>query len=220
MTFSLPPVVPVRDRRARRSRSALLRAAVDLVGERGTAAVPISDLADAADVSRQVLYQQFGDRDALLLEAALDLARRDLMPRLGDPAAAVPGRARSLAVARHFAEHRGFYRALMTGSTAFALGKALSGLLVPFNRQLFQEALGGTLDARTMDDLAMCLAGGGQALVCAWLIEGEDPLDPEEFADRTTRMVTVLVSALLTVHAPGGAPGALASGQPGERTIR
>jgi AcrR family transcriptional regulator len=220
VTFSLPPAVPVRDRRARRSRSALLRAAIDLVGERGTAAVPISDIAEAADVSRQVLYQQFGDRDALLLEAALDLARRDLMPRLGDPAAAVPGRARSLAVARHFAEHRGFYRALMSGSIAFALGKAMTGLLMPFHRQLFQEAFSGSLDARTVGDLATCLAGGGHALVCAWVIDGEDPLDPEEFADRITRMVAVLVHALLAAHAPGNEPGIPTSGQPDERTIR
>ncbi|MBL7500857.1 TetR/AcrR family transcriptional regulator [Frankia sp. CNm7] len=188
----------------RRSRAALLRAAIELVTERGTAAVPISELAEAADVSRQVLYQQFGDRDALLLEAALDLARRDLMPRLGDPAATVPGRARSLALARHFAEYRGFYRAVMTGSTAFALSRALEGLLVPFNRRLFHEAFGGTLDARTVDDLATYLTGGGHAFVYSWLIDGDDPLDPEEFADRLTRMVSVVVDALLARHAAGG----------------
>lgn len=204
VTFSPPAPPPVRDRRVRRSRSALLRAAVDLVTAQGTSAVPISELAEAADVSRQVLYQQFGDRDALLLEAALDLTRHDLMPRLGDPAAAVPGRARTLAVATHFARYRAFYQALMTGSTAFALGRSLMGLFVPFNRQLFQEAFGGTLDARTVDDLATYLAGGGHAFICAWLIDTDGPLDPEEFADRLTRMVSVLVDGLLDAHTPGG----------------
>jgi hypothetical protein len=36
----------------------------------------------AADVSRQLVYQQFGDRDTLLLEAALDLATTELVRRV------------------------------------------------------------------------------------------------------------------------------------------
>jgi len=55
-----------------------------LVTERGTAAVSLSDIAEAADVSRRVVYQHFGDRDTLLLEAGLDLARRELLPYLAD----------------------------------------------------------------------------------------------------------------------------------------
>jgi len=31
-------------------------------------------------VSRQVVYVQFGDRDSLLVEAAVDLVRRELFP--------------------------------------------------------------------------------------------------------------------------------------------
>lgn len=174
-----------------------MRSAVTLVTERGTAAVPISDIAEAADVSRQVLYQQFGDRDCLLLEAALDLMRRELLPRLADDPQVLPGRARSLAVARHYADHRVFYRALMTGSTAFALDKAQKRLVVPFNRQVIQQMCGGQLDARMVEDLATFLTGGGGAFVTAWVVEGEDPLDPEEFADRLMRMVAVLADALL-----------------------
>src|SRR5215472_1591063 len=68
-----------RDRRVVRSRSALMRAAVALVGERGTTAVPIPDIAEAADVSRQLVYLHFGNREMLLLEAALDLARKELL---------------------------------------------------------------------------------------------------------------------------------------------
>lgn len=68
------------DRRVLRSRSALMRAAVSLAVERGTTNITVSDIAEAADVSRQLLYQQFGDRD------------------------------RALAAAGHFARHRSFYR--------------------------------------------------------------------------------------------------------------
>lgn len=190
MTFEA--IAPVRDRRVRRSRSALMRAAVALVAERGTAAVAISDLAEAADVSRQVVYQQFGDRDTLLLEAALDLARRELMPHL-ETAPGLDGRGRALAVARHFAGHRVFYRAILTSSCAFALNKALSGLLIPVNRQSVRHRYGQRLDPRTTEDLATFVTGGAAAFVNSWVIEGDDPLAPEEFAERLMRVMSVLM---------------------------
>ncbi|MFD9122937.1 TetR/AcrR family transcriptional regulator [Streptomyces bottropensis] len=82
-----------------------MRAAVELVTERGTAAVPLSDIAEAADVSQRVVYQHFGDRDALLLEAGLDLARRELLPQLADAPPGTTTREQTLATARHFAGH-------------------------------------------------------------------------------------------------------------------
>ena len=110
-----------------------MRAAVDLVEEHGTAAISITDIADAADVSRQVLYQQFGDRDALLLEAAFDLVRNDLLTAL-EEAPGEPGldRATMLMSVRHFAEHRVFYRALLTSASSYALIDGLSTLSCRF----------------------------------------------------------------------------------------
>ncbi len=181
----------------RRSRAALMRAAVELVSERGSAAVPVSELAEAADVSRQVLYQQFGDRDALLLEAALDLVRRELLGELTAPGGED---AAALALGRHFARYRRFYRALLTGASAFALNKALTGLFLPVNRANLGRALGGRLDAEGLEDLATFLTGGAGAVVNAWVVDGPDPLDPREFAGRLLRMQAV-VAALLTKEA-------------------
>jgi len=171
-----------------------MRAAIALVGERGTAAVPVSEIADAADVSRQLVYQHFGDRDTLLLEAAVDLARRELLPSLADVRPAPGRRAPALAVARHFAEHRAFYRALLTGSSAFALNRELTELLIPVNRQVVQRVYGKLLDPRTIDDLATFLTGGSAAFVNTWVVEGADPLDPEEFTDRLLRMLSVVLA--------------------------
>ena len=67
-----------RELRAVRSRAALFAAAVELVSVRGSANVPVTDLAEAAGVSRQLVYLHFADRDALLVAAATDLARREL----------------------------------------------------------------------------------------------------------------------------------------------
>lgn len=182
---------PVKDRRVRRSRAALMRAAVDLVSERDSTAVAVSEIAEAADVSRQVLYQQFGDRDSLLLEAAQDLVRRELLTELPDDE-----RAALLALARHFAAHRRFYRALLTGASAFAFTEALTGLFLPHNRRHLGRALGDVLDPQGVEDLATFLTGGAGAVVNAWVVDGPDPLDANAFADRLMRVRTVVTSMI------------------------
>lgn len=188
---------PAKDRRVRRSRSSLMRAAIDLVTERDSAAVPVSDIAEAADVSRQVLYQQFGDLDTLLLQTALDLIRRELLDDW-DADAVLPdgGRASTLAMARHFASHRRFYRALLTGSCAFALNKALTSLFLPLNRQVIGQLHGTRLDPQTVEDLAAFVTGGAAAVVNTWVVEGPDPLDPEEFTARLMRIRSVVTAAM------------------------
>jgi AcrR family transcriptional regulator len=69
-----------------------MAAAVRLVSERGTTALPVTDLAEAADVSRQLVYLQFGDRDALLVAAAADQVTSDepRQPRPATPLAPPP----------------------------------------------------------------------------------------------------------------------------------
>jgi hypothetical protein len=97
-----------------------------------------------------------------------------------------------------------FYRAMVTGSCAFALNKALTGLLIPVNRQVVRQMLGERLDARTVEDLAMCLTGAGAAFFNTWVVEGADPLDPEEFTDRLMRMVSVVTASLRQPTTPHG----------------
>lgn len=175
-----------RELRAVRSRAALFAAAVELVSGRGSANVPVTDLAEAAGVSRQLVYLHFADRDALLVAAAIDLARRELV--FGEES----GRAAVLATARHFAAHRAFYRALLTGPCAFALTTALTDLLAPGNRQVVRALFGDQVPAATADDLAVFVTGGAGALINAWLLGDEDPLDPEELTDRLVRLMHTL----------------------------
>ncbi len=164
--------------------------------ERGTTAVPISDLAEVADVSRQVIYQQFGDRDTLLLAAALELAQGELLPGLVDAPHPIAERDQTLAMARHFADHRVFYRAMFTGSCAFELNKMLNALLMPVNAQFVRQLYGGRHDPGTIEDLAAFLTGGASAVFNEWVVEGVDPLDPEEFADRLMRLASLILAAM------------------------
>ncbi|MDT3444557.1 MULTISPECIES: TetR/AcrR family transcriptional regulator [unclassified Pseudofrankia] len=169
-------------------------AAVSLVVERGTSAVGVSDIARAADVSRQLLYQQFGDRDTLLLEAALDLARRELVPSISE---APDTRTRVLATTQHFAHHRSFYRAMMTGPCSYELSKVLQGVLHDFNAQLVLQASDRRLPADLVEDLTGFVIGGWAAIFNSWVVDGPDPLDAEAFADRLMRLLTVLT---VTIH--------------------
>ena len=203
------PAGPVLDRRVRRSRAALMRAAVDLVSERGTTAVSVSDLAATANVSRQLVYQQFGDRDTLLLEAARDFADRKLVQRIahsdrGDSGPRDPG-GRALAAVRHFAEHRSFYRAMLTGPCGYRLSRELSALLAPVNRRLALSMAGADADPALVDDLTEFVTGGSAAVINDWLVQAPDPLDAEAFAARLTRMQRALAA---TATATGTLPAA------------
>src|SRR5512139_1758813 len=193
MGFEQSTSAPATDRRVRRTRSALMRAAVTLVTERGTAAVSLSDLAEAADVSRQVVYQQFGDRETLLLEAALDLVRSELLPELADLSRTTDVHAPVLAVARHFADHRAFYRAILTSSCAYGLNKALTGFFLPVNQQAVDLLWDGRLGRQEADDLAAFLTGGYSALINTWVVEGDEPLDPREFSDRLIQTISAVL---------------------------
>jgi AcrR family transcriptional regulator len=192
------------DRRVLRSRSALFAAAVRLVSERATTAIPVADLADAADVSRRVVYLHFADGDSLLVEAAVDLIRRELIPQAEDGAGPFE---RVLAVARHFAEHRPFYRTMLTGPCAFALTRTLNSLFGSLNRDEVRE-LFGEVDEATADDLSAFVAAGTGAIVHEWLIDGADPLDPAGLAGRLTRLGSAFAgghpsAVILPVRQPG-----------------
>jgi len=194
MDFALPTAAPTKDRRVRRSRAALIEAAIALVTERGTAAVPLSDIAEAADVSRQLVYHHFGDRDTLLLEAAYDLVRRELVERFPGDAGHPTGRDGALAAARHFAQYRTFYRAVLTSPCGFALNKALSVVFLPINRQAIERWHPGELDEARAEDLAVFLTGGAAAFINTWLIDAPDPLDPERFTDRLMNLFSIITT--------------------------
>jgi AcrR family transcriptional regulator len=205
--FEAPPLAE--DRRVRRSRTLLFAAAIKLVTERETTSITVSDLADAADVSRRLIYQQFKDKDSLLLEAGLDFARRarqERRERIGD--GPENARARLVAMGAHFAEHRALYRTMLTGSCAYAFSQALCELFASGNRQLIRRRYGDELAPDVEQDLTDYLTGGTAAIVHSWVVSAPDPLDPEILVDRLGRLLPLVLG-------PGPAQGAdQTAGQP------
>jgi len=185
------------DPRVRRSRTALFAAAVRLVTERQTTAISVSDLADAADMSRRVVYQQFQDRDTLLLEAALDLLRREHLDGSPTDDGDTPDSraAKVLGLTAHFAQHQTFYRTMLTGTCAYAFNKELCGLFAHFNRQIVLQRHGPDLAPEIADDLTDFLTGGVAAIVHTWIVDGPAPLDPADLTARLARLLPLVTGS-------------------------
>ncbi len=176
------PTAPPEDKRVRRSRDALMSAAVRLVSERGSTAISVMDLAEAADVTRKVLYMHFGDRDALIVAAAVDATEAALsVAGSEDPFE------RIVALAQHLADHRAFYRAVFSGPCAFAAGEAMNDLFTNLNRNTV-TALFGDLDESTLADMTLFFAAGVRAVVHDWIRESETVTGPEVLASRLRRL--------------------------------
>jgi len=92
-----------RERQRRRTRKAIVDAAVRLLADGGTPSV--AEIAEAADVSRRTVYLYFATLEHLLADAALELTRASVEPRFdlhADPGERVEALVR--AVQEGFAE--------------------------------------------------------------------------------------------------------------------
>ncbi len=86
-----------RERQRRRTRRAIVAAAADLLARCVTPS--IADVADAAEVAKRTVYMYFATIEHLLADAALEVSRRQVEPRIGtsdDPAERLEGFVRSL----------------------------------------------------------------------------------------------------------------------------
>jgi AcrR family transcriptional regulator len=116
-------MVSRRDRMAEQTRSEILLAARRLFGERGFAATSIADIARAAEVSPQTIYDRVGSKAGLLV-ALVDVideqvGANERIPRVF---AATSGRValrEFVGVTRLFQEHAGDFIAALFGAAAF-----------------------------------------------------------------------------------------------------
>jgi hypothetical protein len=81
------------------------------------------------------------------------------------------------------------------------MNRALGSLLIPVNRRAIESHFAGDLDPQRAEDLAMFLTGGGANVMNEWLTGPDDPLDPEDLADRIGALLDVLATALPQIAA-------------------
>ncbi|WP_158272166.1 TetR/AcrR family transcriptional regulator [Marinicauda salina] len=154
------------DRRARRTRRALLQAFNRLALSRRYEDIRVADIVREADVGRSTFYDHYPGRDAIHLDAL----RRplDLL------AAAVTGDAEAdalIRLAEHFWENRALARATFAGPQRPQIARLLADLIA------------GRLDADAPDARlrAVQLAEGQLGLLRAWTA-GEVTASPETLA--------------------------------------
>ncbi|AHH18389.1 putative transcriptional regulator, TetR family [Nocardia nova SH22a] len=174
------------DPRVRRSRAAIMDATIALVTERETSAISMTELAEAAGVSRPVLYQHYGDRDRILCAAMTALIDRELMPNfapdLADPLLAAQ------TLTEHFAHHRRFYRALLLGPAALMVLRTITDLFIASGAEALRQRSDGTVSEARIHELAKFLSSGGAMALAEWLVDGSEPLDPATRAAMLIRL--------------------------------
>jgi AcrR family transcriptional regulator len=100
-------------------RAALLRAALELLAERGEAGISLREVARRAEVSHNAPYRHFADREALLAALA-EQGFSELLVRMQDAAGGLAAAQRLAALGRCYVafalEQRGLFRLMFAGA--------------------------------------------------------------------------------------------------------
>ncbi len=172
------------DRRAQRTRHALLAAFFGLVLERRYASIRIGDIIDRAKVGRSTFYEHFANKGAILscsLEAPFSV--------LADTVKRADNTAQLVFVLRHFWDNRSVGKSLFAGTLRRRVTSVLVGMI---EHRLDEDRLGFphaiVIPGRL---LAIQLAEVLLAPITAWL-DGVSTCTPELLA-RVLRQSTVAV---------------------------
>lgn len=112
------------DRRIERTRRTVVRSTVELVGREGSH-VGMTEIAQAAGVSRKAVYENFGTREQVLLSAAESLLRAHAATRAAGAAKPWSLEGALHEVVNHVDAHRAFYAAVLAGPAGTVVREAL-----------------------------------------------------------------------------------------------
>jgi AcrR family transcriptional regulator len=179
------------DPRAERVRTRLRQAAFALAHERPVDQLTVGDVVARAEVSRQVFYQHFRDRDdavATAFTVAFAAATADIV---GDP------RTRILRLFDFAAEHRSMYRNVVPSAVTQRVVTAFRTELLPACEEIAAQGMPvvTTIASLTPESVSRFLVGGFMEVLRSWM---EDP-DSTDLRGRVS-------AALDTVNALFGLP--------------
>ena len=180
------------DPRAERVRNRLRSAAFALAQERPVDHITVGDLVTRADVSRQVFYRHFRDRDDAVA-AAITHAFTEAVAQ--DPGS--DPRARILRVFDFAAEHHTMYRNVVPSTVTRHVVNTFRDALAPACAQIAAAgvakfATAGGVTPPTPEAVSQFLVGGFMEVLRSWM---EDP-DGTDLASRVTAALDT-VDALL-----------------------
>jgi len=181
------------DRRVQRTRTLLLDALLDLIAEKGYAAVTVQDIVDRANVGRSTFYAHFLDKRELLLSGVNGL----LMFLAQQATAAAPSdesRTRllgfSLPLFQHIQRNFRFCRALINTQSGTIVEPRILQLLADLVRaEIAAHVPRGTTPALPFDIVVQYTVSALLGLL-TWWMDQELPCSAEEI-DRHFRALTI-----------------------------
>ncbi|WP_301925308.1 TetR/AcrR family transcriptional regulator [Corynebacterium glaucum] len=166
------------DPRAIRTREALVSATIDLLAAQPANELSVTAIVRAAGVSRQVFYEHFTDRDAVVLAAGraiFEPAYTEFITTF-TPDTTYPEQVTKLFA--RMGEHGATVRTLLDSAAQGKLNHfAVDILYGPIRTELevHLKAANVDVDAGMMDDTAHFLAAGTQEVFARGLSEGTEP---------------------------------------------
>jgi AcrR family transcriptional regulator len=196
--------IPMVDRRIQRTKKALRNALVELIQEKGYDAVSVEEITQRADLGRATFYLHYKDKEDLLLEEFIDMARERVEVLSEIPLSAFKqGEASGdsannsepimplLAAFQHAAENAALYRVLLRGESSARMADRI--------RTIIANALYAFVKAKKQNDptpinpqvpIDMLAAYFSGALLSSlnWWLEQENPPTPEAMTQMFQRL--------------------------------
>jgi AcrR family transcriptional regulator len=148
----------------------MLRPAEELVTRAQSTELTLGDIAQAAGVAPATLALFFRHSSTYFVEAALDLARTEILSPYLDNHPPTSGPSTS-AFAQHFHRHRDFYIVMQSSSCAPALNAAFDDLFRYFNAISVRAVLGPNAPEARVDAVSAAITATARATVREWLFD-------------------------------------------------
>ncbi|MCX7621322.1 MAG: TetR/AcrR family transcriptional regulator [Acidimicrobiales bacterium] len=184
----MTPRLPAAERRQQ-----LLEVALEVFSERGFHQTSMNDVADAAGVTKPVLYQHFGSKRALFLELLRDVGER-LLDAVGKATAEATGPRQQVengmrAYFHWVAEHRAGFEILFAGDTR--RDREFRSEAAKVEREIAdavaQLIVVEGLDRERQHLLGFAIVGLAETTCRHWL-NGRIKLDVDELADQVSEL--------------------------------
>ncbi|MDV3126320.1 TetR/AcrR family transcriptional regulator [Mycobacterium sp. 21AC1] len=184
------------DPRAERVRTRLREASFALAHERAVDELTVSDIVARAEVSRQVFYQHFSDRDDAIASAFAAEFAQVIADLYGDP------RARIVRLFDFAGEHRAMYRNVVPSAVTQRVVNAFRAQLTPACAEIAEQgvAVVAPIAGLTPEAVTRFLVGGFTEVLRNWMEEPDTDVagDARDLRDRVAAAFDT-VNALLTL---------------------
>jgi AcrR family transcriptional regulator len=193
------------DPRAERVRTRLREAAFALAHERPVDELTVGDIVARAEVSRQVFYQHFKDRDdavATAFTVAFAAATADIGRLDGTAVGDDDPRARILTLFDFAAEHRSMYRHIVPSAVTQRVVTAFRTELEPACVQIATHGMPvvSPIAGLTPESVSRFLVGGFMEVLRSWM---EDP-DSTDLSGRVSAALDTVNALLGLTTSPKG----------------